>query len=58
MYVDNDDFLRYSCEKANKIFTNVLKINDEIRSDFQSGNYDKYNDTIKKTFLQIGQNDC
>lgn len=50
MYVDKDELLKYSCELSNKIFCNILNVNDEIISDFEKGKINNYNDVIKKKF--------
>ena len=50
MYVDSEELLKYSCNQSNKIFCNILKVNDEIIRDFENNNIQEYNEVIKKNF--------
>lgn len=50
LYVDDLQLIDYSCAQSNMLFQSILKVNDEIISDFQNGSFSKYNDYIQKSF--------
>ncbi|WP_349405876.1 radical SAM protein [Clostridium perfringens] len=50
VYGNSSEMLEYSCKLAEKIFMNVVKINNEIRKDIKLGNIDKYNNKVLKIF--------
>ncbi len=50
MYVEQEELIQYSCRLSNKIFRNILAVNDEVINDFKAGKGDGYNQTVKKNF--------
>ncbi|MGL5712729.1 MAG: radical SAM protein [Paraclostridium sp.] len=50
MYVNDYDVIKQSCTLSNKIFTNMLEINEGIINDFRKGNIECYNNAIKNNF--------
>lgn len=52
VYGNSPDMLEYSCRLAEKTFMNVVKINNEVLKDIESGNVDKYNSRALKIFCK------
>lgn len=50
MYVQDEKLLKYSCNQSNRIFESILAINDEIIEDFNNNEFEKYNDTVRRSF--------
>ena len=50
LYVDDLRLIDYSCAQSNMLFQTILNVNDEIITDFNNGNHDKYNHYIQNSF--------
>ncbi len=52
MYVQEKELLEYSCNQSRRVFESILKINDQIKEDFNNGRADLYNETIRQKFKE------
>lgn len=53
VYGNSEEMLKYSCLLARMTFANIIKINDEVRKDILENGNDKYNEKVKRHFLNL-----